>query len=443
MKLKNIMMLIILTAFINISNSFCQLNGSNFKRSTDTLTLKEYIAGIMESHPSIKSSEEEIFSAESRINLAKTGYYPFVDIAGSYTRLDPVSEISIPVMGSFKFYPENNYTANLEVKETIYDFGKTKNNINKESENLNLVKIYSEQSKQRISLSAVINFFTLLYLDDAIKIKDEELFTLNEHLKYIEKKKEAGTAIEYEILTTKVKISNVENQKTDLNTARKVQLSILNSMLGDPVEKEHHFYADIENFSFVFPYDSLINISLERRNEIKISKEKRILSGMNYDLISVQDNPVISLFGTAGWKNGYTPDLNEMKANYVAGVSVNIPLFDANKTRTNLSIAESAIKEADYDIDLTRRNIRNEVIESESNLNAAVRKIEQFKLQLKQADHAYTLAEVNYKAGAITNLDLLDASTSVSESKLLLLKSKIDYIIYAYKLKSAIGEKLY
>jgi outer membrane protein TolC len=74
---------------------------------------------------------------------------------------------------------------------------------------------------------------------------------------------------------------------------------------------------------------------------------------------------------------------------------------------------------------------------------AAKKKITQFELQLSQALKAYSLAETSFKSGVITNLDLLDANTSVSESSLLLLKARIDYAVSVYKLKAAVGERIY
>jgi len=50
---------------------------------------------------------------------------------------------------------------------------------------------------------------------------------------------------------------------------------------------------------------------------------------------------------------------------------------------------------------------------------------------------------VRYESGIITNLELLEGSTIVSESHLMLLKSKIDYTLSLYKLKTEIGERLY
>jgi outer membrane protein len=442
-KIKTSIMVFIFCFICIINYSFGQTNENISNKISDSLSLKQFIGEVIKTHPSIKSAEEEINSAETKISLAKTGYYPLIGISATYTRLDPVSEISMPGLGVFKFYPENNYNGMLELKQTIYDFGKTSNSVNKETENAELVKIYSDQTKQKLSLTAIINFFSLIYLQEAIRIKDEELKTLNVHLEYVEKKREIGSAIQYEILTTQVKISGIENQKTDINAAQKTQTSVFNSLLGEKNKQKHNLKADLDNIMFSFMSDSLVALAFNHRNEIRIVKEKKLISDLNYKFIATQDNPVISVFGSAGWKNGYTPDLNKMTANYVAGLSLSIPLFDAYRTKNNLSLAESSIKEADFDIDLTQRNITNEVVESEANMNASAKKVEQFKLQLKQAEHAFALAEINYKTGIITNLDLLDASTTVAESRLYLLKSKIDYIINAFKLRMAIGEILY
>ena len=64
-------------------------------------------------------------------------------------------------------------------------------------------------------------------------------------------------------------------------------------------------------------------------------------------------------------------------------------------------------------------------------------------MQLQQAQKANSLAETSFKSGTITNLDLLDANTALSECKLMLLKSRIDYVASVYRLKAAIGERLY
>jgi outer membrane protein len=124
-------------------------------------------------------------------------------------------------------------------------------------------------------------------------------------------------------------------------------------------------------------------------------------------------------------------------------VGLKVPIFDGMKNKYNLAQAQSAITTLSYESDYTKRNVSNEVYEAEAFMSAAKTKVRQFELQLAQAVKAYSLAEISYKSGVITNLDLLDANTSVSESSLLLLKAKIDYSASIYKLKVAIGERIY
>ncbi|TSA38881.1 MAG: TolC family protein [Porphyromonadaceae bacterium] len=78
--------------------------------------------------------------------------------------------------------------------------------------------------------------------------------------------------------------------------------------------------------------------------------------------------------------------------------------------------AESTIRSAKLDLEQTSRTVTTEIVENETNLKTAFRKIQLFEMQLAQVKKAYSLAEINFKAGAITNLDLLDAGNSVSDS---------------------------
>jgi Outer membrane protein len=160
-------------------------------------------------------------------------------------------------------------------------------------------------------------------------------------------------------------------------------------------------------------------------------------------MTKLQNKPLLSFEASGGAKNGYIPDLAKFTPNYIVGLGLKVPLFDGMKNKYNLAQAQSGITSISYESELTKRNISNEVYESEALMFAAYKKVNQSELQLKQALKAYSLAEISFKSGIITNLDLLDANTSVSESSLMLLKARIDYAASVYKLKAALGERIY
>jgi len=419
------------------------LNYNKVTGETDTLILSDVIRRIVTSYPSVREAEESIRQAQARINLAKTGYYPNLDFNANYTRIGPVSTFDIPGLGNFKLFPEDNYSVALNISDNILDFGKTSKNVDYESENKILAAEKVEQAMQSLSMSAIGCFYSLAYLQHALEIKDEELRDLNGHLEFIEKKIQTGSGTDYELLSTKVRISNVESQKIDLESSLEIQQSVLNSLLGAPAYTNHIVKEDTTYIPLEIKDDSLFSYAYSHRDEMIISKENTEVARMHYNVLSTQNYPIVSLFTSGGWKNGYIPDLNTFLANFAAGITVTLPIFDAGRNKNNLLVAESSIKESDFETELIRRKIENEVVESLENLNASRKKLDHYTLQLQQAVQAHSLAETNYRVGAITNLDLLDAETNVSESKLLVLKASIDNEVYLYKLKSVIGEKLY
>ncbi len=421
-----------------------QSAGNTFTREeTDSLSLKNIIKTVTSDFPSVKVAEEAIRNADSKISLAKAGYYPEADLSANFSNIGPVTKLTIPDMGTFQLYPQNNYSAAINYRQVLFDFGRTRQSIELENEGKSIGEQTLEQVKQKLSLYTINNFYTLVYLQAAIKIKDEQIVALKEHLDHVEKMKATGSATDYQILATQVKISAVQSQKTDLIASLTTQQASLNSLLGNkhdviPVVK-NEFFTDMP----VIEADSVLSFAFHNRDEVLLNEKKISLAELRYGMTNLQNKPVLNLVASGGAKNGYIPDLGKVVPNYVIGLGLRIPIFDGMKKKYNLSQAQSAITSLTFESDYTKRNIANEVYEAEAYMHAAETKINQFRLQLAQAIKAYSLAETSFMSGTITNLDLLDANTSVSESRLLLLKARIDYTASIFKLKAALGERLY
>jgi outer membrane protein len=417
--------------------------GNTRIQAGDSLSLKEIIAKAIATYPTVKVAEEAINNAETRIKLAKTGYYPEVDMNANFANLGPVTTLKIPDMGSFQLYPENNYSASVNYRQVVYDFGRTKQSIEFEKENKAVGEQTLEQTKQKLSLMAVSNFYTLLFLQSAIMIKEEQLAALNEHLSQINKMKETGSATEYQVLSTKVRISAVESQKVDLEAAIKVQQALLNTLIGNDQSIHSVVRNELNAQMTIIPEDSLISFAMKHRDEVILNEKRTALAELKYGITRLQYRPVISFAASGGAKNGYVPELYDLKANYVVGFGIRVPIFDAMKTKYNLSQAQSAITSLSYESDYIKRNVSSEIVDAETYMLSSEEKVNQYSLQLEQALKAYSLAKTSFSAGVITNLDLLDSNTSVSESRLLFLKAQIDYVASIFKFKAALGERLY
>ena len=151
------------------------INNSQVSTITDSLSLKDVIQKVVSTYPAVKAAEEAVNNADARIGLAKTSYNPVVDMIASYSNLGPVTKLTLPDFGTFQLYPGNNYSASVAYQQLVYDFGRTKKNVELENENKDISKQTVEQVKQRMAELAVINFYSLVFLQTAIKIKDQQL----------------------------------------------------------------------------------------------------------------------------------------------------------------------------------------------------------------------------------------------------------------------------
>lgn len=414
-----------------------------FSQAGDTLDIDQVMNLVMKHYPAIRQAEEALNHADTEIGLARSGYYPNVDATVNASHVGPVPSLEIPNMGTFKLFPENNFDAGVEVHQNVYDFGKTADRVSISKEQKVLAQQKLENTRQQTAIRVVQNYYTLVFIQEAIRIKEEQLATLNRHLDFVKKKKSTGSGTDYEILSTQVRITNTENQKLDLLATRDVQLARLNALMGLPVKEPHVMKDTLTLAEPEIQQDSLVGYALLHRTELQMAHQQTDLAQLNLKRVSTENNPSVNFIANGGWKNGFVPDINKIKANYMVGLGIRIPVFDATRLKFNKMAAKSEITSSQLQTNLVERNISSEVVENETRKMTAAKKVDQTNLQLRQAEEAYKLAEVNYSAGAITNLELLDASTAVSQSKLAVLKSKVDYVISLYRLNLSLGNTIY
>jgi len=428
-----VLLLLVPTAFVQGQNA-----------TGDSLTLSGILNSVLNDYPSLKKAEKDLISADAKIGLTKTAYLPDVNFSTSYNRIGPISSITFAGK-NLNLYPADMYNATFTVNENIYDFGKTSKNVDLSEQSKEMVKLSVEQIKQQLSTAVMANYYTICYLQEAIQIKDDQLNTLNEHLQFVQKKAASGSATQYEVLTTKVRMSALENQKTDLQTSLQIYFSQLNSFLGKPQGSSHLLKKEIQLQQFLPSVDTLCNQAFANRYEMKIALQKEALNKLRLNVIKVQNNPSLNFNASGGYKNGYLNSAFEDvgKLNFSVGVGLKVPIFDANRSKYTKIQTNADLEGTQQETEMLRRSITNEIVESRANAEAALKKVKQSELQLQQALQAYNLAEVSYKAGTVTNLDLLDSYTAVSESKLVLFKTRIDYTVNLQRLKIAIGERIY
>ncbi|WP_163710334.1 TolC family protein [Mangrovibacterium lignilyticum] len=420
------------------ASGFSLAAGSSGQYELDSL-----LQQMIRNNPAVLKAQQSLVQADEQMQLVQSALRPMVTGGASYTRVGPISKFDLPGIGEAELNPADNISAGINYEQTLYDFGRTGKLVAVEQARKLLLNESIEQLQEQLSLKLINSYFQVVFLQNAIEINDEEMATLQEHKQTVTKKLDAGTSTKYELLSTQVRISKLKSKRVDLEALRTKELAVLSTLVGLDFDSQVKFPEELSQLLVQAELGQALEQAFANSDQIKIAKEQENIASLQANAIHAQVNPSISALATVGVKNGFEPDIQEIRPNFTVGVGVQVPIYSASKTKHQLALQQAKQEELRYATESAKQGVKQEVIQSIEDLKAAKLKIEQVEMQFEQANEGYRLAEVSFRSGTITNLDLLDASTNLEDSKLELIKTKIDYLLAGYQLKHATGEKLY
>ncbi len=407
----------------------------------DSLTVEQAVQMTIANHPLVRQAEYAVDASEARIASSRSMYYPDVSLAGMYTLLEPVPSMDIPHMGSFQLYPENNYDFHLGVRQTLYDFGRTASSVKLAESGRRTAGDYMEVVKSNLAYRTIEIFNAMLILDKMLAVIDEQIETLEQHIGIVTKMIQAGAATDFDSLTTEVRIAAALNERVETVLALENQEIAFRRLTGLQQDRPLHLKGSLVAETRVIDPDSALAEARRRRPELIMSRESQSGAEVRAKLASLGDKPSLALNLTSGFKNGYIPDENKLKANLAAGVHLEIPIFNGSRTRYQREEAAADVRAERARTADIERQVAGEVEQAVAGVKANLSKIENSRVQVSQAQAALSRAETKYEAGVVTNMDLLDLQATLSQAKLIHLKSVYGYIVSLNALDRATGKK--
>ncbi len=413
----------------------------------DSLTVNQAVERVLASNPSIFQAAHAIDAAKAQVDVSRSSLYPNANISLGYTRIGPVPSIAFPGFGIFQLAPYNNFDEHLAVNDMVYDFGRRQKGIDLAKTQVLSTQDRLQLVRQDLAYQTINTFYAMLFMERSIKVQNDEINTLTQHLLITQKMVAAGTATAFDVLTTQVRVAAAEDQKISLeNSLANLEISF-RRLLGLPAGAPVNLAGGFSEAPIGLNLDSLLTVAMEERIEIKAANDQIATARAQYNTTSVVDNPSLNVALEYGFKNGYEPNLNAWLGNYVAAVQLQVPIskvvpFFGGYQRQNMEQEFRAnIQAAEANKKSVIQQVTASVEKGVADLHSSMDRLQTTDITVQQAETALKLARIRYEAGTITNLDLLDAETAVAQARLERLQALYTYVIGRYELQQAIGEK--
>jgi outer membrane protein TolC len=374
--------------------------------------LNTLIQGSFNYFPRINELNKAEELSEMRIELARTGYLPTVTGVASYTYLNPISQKEFVVGPNeaqlLKFQPYNNYNMNVGVTQLIWDFGKTKAQVEKAKADLLTSRQNIEAGKLQLATQVAGIYYSMIYLKRAAQVQDSVISVYAENLRMVEGKIKQGDALQIDLSTIKSNIDQEKNRKVEFLRLYGRQSALMRYSTGQSLE------PGIAQFDFKSPVVG----ELANNPEVLAANER--ISSARADLKFAQSNrlPSLNFQGGAGLRNGYQPDINLNRFNYVAGITLGVPIFQGGRLNKNTVLASKSMELNELSRATLTSTFQKDLESTQLDLKAYDEQIKNSVGQIDVANETLRLTEVRYKQGVATYLDLINASTNLQRANL-------------------------
>lgn len=408
----------------------------------NTADLKTLISQSFSYFPRFKELGQAIDVEQQRIELAKAAGLPSVQATGSYRYMNPVSQINIPAgdqVLNFQIMPNHNYNTSIDASYTLWDFGVVKAGVDRARAGLAYAKDNLEFNQNQMAFQVGNIFYQIAYLKDAIAIQDSVINFLEDNKKDTEIKFKNGDALKYDVLSIQSSIDQEGNRKIDLQNMLNKQYALMEYTTGMKVSAN--------SSSFIFPVENQYDLNeavAEAQNnnpEFRLIKDRIKQAEAELKVSQTNGKPSLVVSGGTGYKNGFTPNIDQFRYNYSAGVTLNIPIYQGGRAKKQVRLSQSQLTQSKYSEESLGNTYRKDISQAMIDITSNKSSLVNAARQVAEAKEAQKLAHSRYKNGIGTNLELTNASTNVQRAELTNLQYKYQLCVAQLTIAKLTGLK--
>ncbi|NTW98402.1 MAG: TolC family protein [Geobacteraceae bacterium] len=409
--------------------------------AAESITLFEALRLTREHNPKALQAADELKAADAKVTQGRSGYFPQISAKAGYLYLNPLSEIDL--FGyKLQFAPNNNYDARIIAEMMLFDFGRTSRTVDLAKSGKAAAGIRRDMTVRDLSLFTVKAFYSVLFLQEAVKVQYREIAALQQNLDHMDKRFHEGVATRFDLLTTQVRLSAAGNRRIDFQNQLDNQKISLRRLCGLKAGVPLTLVGSFDISAADMDADRVATSALENRPEIMLAREEVRSASYKKSLTAKESFPKIVATASYGTTNGYVPDIEQMRTNVSAGIGLRMPLFTGFRISASTSEATAMMHAAEQQRIDTEELVQAEVSQSVNSRRTSREKIGTTSLQVSQADLAARHARIRYQNGLATTLDLLDAEVALAEAELANLQARYEYVLNTYELRRAAGDLL-
>lgn len=416
------------------------------------LTLNESIELGLKNSKEIKIAQSIFNYADAQVSEIFSRRLPRVGVSAGYARLSeiPPFQVSVPIMPDpIKIQDAflNSYSLQLSVEQPLFT-GFRLSSLQSAAEfnsKASEVDVQNEMNEKSYEIQSA--FWNYLKSIQFAALIEENLKSLNRHVKDTEEFLKNGLVTKNDLLKLKVRAANVKLQLIDATSKMQIARSYFNKVIGLPLDDETKIIAeDISLTSNLNNYEALLEEAFSNRDILQSFQYKIKAGTETVAAANAGWFPQIFAFGNFYYNRPnqrILPLENKFNDTWDVGIGLKWNIWDWGNTSSKVRQAEQQLFQAEQNFLLLREAVELEVYYNYLTLEKELNRIDVSLLVLESAEENYRITSEKYYQQLATSTELIDSEVELINAGTSLLNSKIDFQIAKTKLEKSVGRKMY
>jgi multidrug efflux system outer membrane protein len=399
--------------------------------------LQELIQTALLQNLDLRIAATRILQAQAQLGITRADQFPTVDAGASASRTR-VPKVTAPF--SLDPFQINDFQLTASVAWEIDFWGKFR----RATEAARASLLASEWGRRAVATSLVSQvasaYFELRAFDLQLDIATHTLASRRESLRLTEVTAAGGATSLVDVRQAEQLVFNAAATISDLERQIVQQENFISVLLGrNPSDVPRGASLEQQVHVPEVPV-GLPSALLERRPDIRQAEQLLIAANANIGIAKAAYFPQISLTGTGGVESAALSALFTTPAGlWAVGAGLTQSIFNAGRTRSRVALSRAQQEEAVLAYQQTIQQSLREV----SDALVGYRKGREFREQQQRLNRAAAdarrLADIRYRGGATSYLEVLDSDTRMFSAELGVAQAELSELLSLVQVYRALG----
>lgn len=405
-------------------------------------TLESALVQAYQNNPTLNAQRASVRATDEGVPQALSGYRPRVTVtaSGGEQSLSTTSKLTTTTPSTYVTQSGYNspFSAGATISQTIFNGFQTANRTRQAESQVLAARSTLRQTEQTVLLNAVTAYMTLLRDTAILDLQRRNVEVLQEQLRQVRDRFNVGEVTRTDVAQSESRLAAGRSQVLTAESNFKASGATYRQVIGSnpgrltpgtPVDRfaPPSLPAAVGSASASHP-----TVVAAQYNVDVAQSQVKVAEGALYPTLSVQGS----------FQKNYlaTGVLNTMQS-YNASVlgQLSVPIYQGGAEYSLVRQAKETLGQRRLDFDVARDQVRQSVVQSWGQLDAAKANIDATTAQVQAAEIALNGVREEARVGQRTTLDVLNAQQELVNARVALVTAQRDRVVASYSLLSAVG----